>query len=231
MVGCWREAAGGFGAVLGTVEMLRVALGQDGITWAEAGEDVVLWAAVSVVWAVVTSLSLRRRARTVGVAFTPDVLADRQTRQLRALRPSVGWSDRMRAELKASDRVAVTAEKGREEIWFRWRPGRHGHTVWGSITFDEPSGTVLLDLREGEAYTGISGVRRGCHSSRCVNWPRGWGWWRPKRADRPARICGRTGEWACCAGDLGVELGVCASRRPRCPGAGTPGTEGWGAEM
>ncbi|WP_329350851.1 hypothetical protein OG226_32050 [Streptomyces sp. NBC_01261] len=161
LVGCWREAAGGFGAVLGTVEMLRVALGQDGITWAEAGEDVVLWAAVSVVWAVVTSLSLRRRARTVGVAFTPDVLADRQTRQLRALQPSVGWSDRMGAELKASDRVAVTAEKGREEIWFRWRPGRHGHTVWGSITFDEPSGTVLLDLREGEAYTGISGVRRG----------------------------------------------------------------------
>lgn len=161
LVGCWRDAAGVFAAVLGTVEILRVALGQDGVTWSGAGEDVVLWAAASVVWAVVTSLLLRRRSRTAGVALTSTALADRQTRQLRALRPSVGWSGRMGAELKASDRVAVTAEKGREEIWFRWRPGRHGHTVWGSITFDEPSGTVLLDLREGEAYTGISGVRRG----------------------------------------------------------------------
>jgi hypothetical protein len=161
LVGCWWDAARVFALFLVTGEMVQAALGQDGITWGEAGEDVVLWAAASVVWAVVTSLLLRRRARTAGVALTPDALADRQTRQLRALRPSVGWSDRMRTELKASDRVAVTAEKGREEVWFRWRPGRNGHTVWGSITFDEPSGTVLLDLREGEAYTGISGVRRG----------------------------------------------------------------------
>jgi hypothetical protein len=161
LVGCRREAAAGFAAVLGTVEILRATLGQDGITWADAGEDVVLWAVVSAVWAIAASLSLRRRARTAGVVLTLDALADRQIRQLRALRPSVGWSDRMGAELKASDRIAVTAEKGREEIWFRWRPGRHGHTVWGSITFDESSGTALLDLREGEAYTGISGVRRG----------------------------------------------------------------------
>ena len=161
LVGCWWDAARVFALFLVTGEMAQAALGQDGITWGEAGEDVVLWAAASVVWAVVASLLLRRRARRAGVTLTPDALADRQTRQLRVLRPLVGWSDRMRTELKASDRVAVTAEKGREEIWFRWRPGRHGHTVWGSITFDEPLGTVLVDLREGEAYTGISGVRRG----------------------------------------------------------------------
>ena len=159
--GCWWDAARVFALFLVTGEMVQAALGLDGITWGEAGEDVVLWAAASVVWAVVASLLLRRRARRAGVTLTPDALADRQTRQLRVLRPSVGWSDRMRTELKASDRVAVTAEKGREEIWFRWRPGRRGHTVWGSITFDEPSGTAVLDLREGEAYTGISGVRRG----------------------------------------------------------------------
>ncbi|SED55727.1 hypothetical protein SAMN05216489_03775 [Streptomyces sp. 3213] len=120
--------------------------------------------AVNVVWAVravAVRPSLRRRARTAGLPLTPDALARRQIRQLRVLRPSVGWPDRMRTELKASDRASVTAEKGREEVWFQWRPGRRRHTVWGSITFDEAAGTVLLDLREGAAYTGVSGVRRG----------------------------------------------------------------------
>ncbi|WP_262058111.1 hypothetical protein [Streptomyces sp. STR69] len=127
----------------------------------EGRREAVGMLAVNVAWAVAARPSLRRRARTAGIPLTPDVLARRQTRQLRVLRPSVGWSDRMRTELKASDRASVTAEKGREEVWFQWRPGRRRHTVWGSITFDEPSGTVLLDLREGAAYTGVSGVRRG----------------------------------------------------------------------
>ncbi|WP_329554846.1 hypothetical protein [Streptomyces sp. NBC_00696] len=134
--GCWWDAGRGFAAVLGTIEMLRATLGRDGVTWTDVGEDVALWAAVSVVWATVASLSLRRRARTAGVALTPDALADRQTGQLRALRPSVGWSDRMRTELKASDRIAVTAEKGHEEIWFRSRSGAGANFVqvvgyWG----------------------------------------------------------------------------------------------------
>ncbi|MGW3107136.1 hypothetical protein [Streptomyces sp. NPDC001100] len=116
---------------------------------------------VRVAWAVAVRPSLRRRARTAGVPLAPDALARRQTRQLRVLRPSVGWPDRMRTELKASDRASVTAEKGREEVWFQWRPGLRRHTVWGSITLDEAAGTVLLDLREGAAYTGVSGVRPG----------------------------------------------------------------------
>lgn len=130
---------------------------------AEYRREAVGVLAVNVVWAVAvaTRPSLRRRARTAGIPLTPDVLARRQIRQLRVLRPTVGWSDRMRTELKASGRVSVTAEKGREEIWFHWRPGRRRHTVWGSITFDEASGTVVLDLREGAAYTGVSGLRRG----------------------------------------------------------------------
>jgi hypothetical protein len=119
-----------------------------------------VWAVVSAVWAVMAWLLLRRRARTAGITLTPEALADRQTHQLRALRPSVGWSDRMRTELKASDRASVTAEKGREEIWFHWRPGRRRHTVWGSIAFDETAGTVRLDLREEEASGGL-GVARG----------------------------------------------------------------------
>ncbi|WOX15965.1 hypothetical protein [Streptomyces sp. N50] len=132
-----------------------------GVAWSAAGELAATWAAASVVWAAVAWLLLRHRARGSGITLTPDALAARQTRQLRLLRPSVGWSDRMRAELKASDRASVTAEKGREEIWFHWRPGRRRRTVWGSITFDEPSGTVRLDLRDGAAYTGGGELRRG----------------------------------------------------------------------
>ncbi len=45
--------------------------------------------------------------------------------------------------------------KGREEIRYRRRPGGHGRTVRGPITFDEPLGTAVLDLREGEVCTGV----------------------------------------------------------------------------
>lgn len=143
--------------------------------WGTAAEVVATGAVASVVWAAVTWLSLRHRARTSGITLTPDALAGRQTRQLRALRPSLGWSDRMRTELKSSDRASVTAEKGREEIWFHWRPGRRRRTVWGSITFDERSGTVLLDLRAGEAYTGVSGLRRGASFGALCQLARGLG--------------------------------------------------------
>ncbi|MDV9172334.1 hypothetical protein R6V09_19795 [Streptomyces sp. W16] len=158
--GCWREAA----CVLAVPMVIQVGLqlwDQRGGAWGAVGERLSAWAAVSVVWAAVAWLSLRHRARTSGITLTPDALTGHQTRQLRVPRPSVGWSDRMRTQLKAADRASVAAEKGSEEIWFHWRPGLRRHTVWGSITFDEPSGTVRLDLREGAVYTGVSGVRRG----------------------------------------------------------------------
>ncbi|MEV8538941.1 hypothetical protein [Streptomyces sp. NPDC051572] len=160
LVGCWREAA----CVVAVPVVIRVGFelwDRGGLAWSAAGELAATWAAASVVWAAVAWLSLRHRARRSGITLTPDALAARQTRQLRVLRPSVGWSDRMRMELRASDRAAVTAEKGREKIWFHWRPGRRSRTVWGSIAFDEVSGTVLLDLRAGAAHTGSSGLRRG----------------------------------------------------------------------
>jgi len=158
--GCWREAA----CVIAVPAVIRVGFelwDQGGRAWGAIGGVVAAWVAVSVVWAAAAWLLLRRRARTAGIALTSDALAGRQTRQLRVLRRSVGWPDRMRTELKASDRASVTAEKGREEIWFHWRPGRRNRTVWGSIAFDDVSGTVVLDLRASGAYTGSSGLRRG----------------------------------------------------------------------
>lgn len=90
----------------------------------------------------------------------------------------------MRTELKASGRASVTAEKGREEIWFHWCPGRRDRAVWGSITFDEPSGTVRLDLRDGAAYTGGGELRRGaafvalCQLARELGLVEAESWWR-----------------------------------------------------
>lgn len=159
-VGCWWEAV----CALAVPMVIQVGIrlwDQDGAAWTAAGEHLSAWAAVTVVWAAVAWLLLRHRARRSGIALTPDALAAHQTRQLRVLRPSVGWPDRMRTELKASDRAFVTAEKGREEIWFHWRPGRRGRTVWGSLAFDEGAGTVRLDLRASGVYTGSSGLRRG----------------------------------------------------------------------
>jgi hypothetical protein len=160
LMGCWRDVL----AMIAVPVLIEVGVelwDQDGYVWGNAGRDALVWVAISAVWAALAWRSLRRRARTAGVALTPDALADRQTRQLRVLRPSVGWSDRMRTELKTSDRASVTAEKGREEIWFHWRPGRRRLTVWGSIAFDENAGTVLVDLREEEVRLGVSGMRRG----------------------------------------------------------------------
>lgn len=160
LLGCWWDAA----CALAVPVVIQVGFelwDRGGLAWSAAGELAATWATVGVVLGAVAWLLLRHRARRSGITLTPDALAGRQTRQLRVLRPSVGWSDPMRAELKASYRASVTAEKGREEIWFHWRPGRGKRTVWGSIAFDEPSGTVVLDLRASGAYTGSSGLGRG----------------------------------------------------------------------
>ncbi|MET7570818.1 hypothetical protein ABZT04_20310 [Streptomyces sp. NPDC005492] len=160
LVGCWRAAV----SLIVGIAVLQVFVDiwdEGGFVWSDAGKDSVAWSACTVVWAAVAWLSLRHRSRAAGVPLAPEALADRQTHQLRVLRPSEGWPDRMLAELKASDRVVVTAEKGREEIWFRWRLGRRRNMVWGSIAFDDASGAVLLDMREEEGAMGVAGLRKG----------------------------------------------------------------------
>ncbi|MFJ9242440.1 hypothetical protein [Streptomyces sp. NPDC101776] len=154
-VGCWWEAV----CALAVPMVIQVGfrLWDQGGDWGAVGEIAATWVAGTVVWAAVAWLSLRHRAHRSGIALASDALAAHQTRRLRVLRPSVG----LRAELKSSPRASVTAEKGREEIWFHWRPGRRNRTVWGSIAFDEGAGTVRLDLRASGVYTGSSGLRRG----------------------------------------------------------------------
>ncbi|MBK3582095.1 hypothetical protein JHN63_51875, partial [Streptomyces sp. MBT65] len=157
--GYWWEAVCALAVPMAIQVGLR--LWDQGGAWRAAGEIAATWAAVTVVWAAVAWLSLRHRARGSGITLAPDALAAHQTRQLHVLRPSVGWPDRIRTELNSSPRASVTAEKGSEEIWFHWRPGRRNRTVWDSIAIDEGAGTVRLDLRASGVYTGSSGLRRG----------------------------------------------------------------------
>jgi hypothetical protein len=119
---------------------------------------------VSLATAAIGVLLLRRRARGVGVPLSAGALDERQTHLLRTAPVSDGWQERIRGELTASDRaflVADVAEKGREEIHFRWRPGRSDRSVWGSMTFDAASGTVLLDVHDGEGLLGVAGLGKG----------------------------------------------------------------------
>jgi hypothetical protein len=71
---------------------------------------------------------------------------------------SDGWQERVREKLAASERAFLVAEKGQEEIHFRWRPGWGKQSVWGSMSFDAPSGDVV---RDGEGLLGVAGLGKG----------------------------------------------------------------------
>ncbi|MFJ1610474.1 hypothetical protein ACIOHS_45300 [Streptomyces sp. NPDC088253] len=85
----------------------------------------------------------------------------RATPPSRPVPASDGWQERVREKPAASERAFLVAEKGHEEIRFRWRPGRGNQSVWGSMSFDAPSGDVVLDVRDGEGLLGVAGLGKG----------------------------------------------------------------------
>jgi hypothetical protein len=137
----------------------------DGLTWHSVGETLVVrpltWVVMTLGWAAVGMWSLRRRARAAGVAVSAEALDDRQKHVLRPTRVQDGWQERVREQLAASERSFLVAGKGREEIRFRWRPGRLDRSVRGSMSFDEPSGGVVLDVHDGEGLLGVAGLGKG----------------------------------------------------------------------
>jgi len=80
---------------------------------------------------------------------------------MRAVPVSGGRQERVRDELTASERAFPVAEKGREEIHFRWRPGRGVQSVWASMSFDAPSENAVLDVRDEEGLLGVAGLGKG----------------------------------------------------------------------
>jgi len=160
---CWRTAAARC-VPLAVTQLLIVLLDEE-FTWGAAGEEaansLLAWMVVSLAAAALGVLVLRRRARAAGVGLSAGALDERQTHVLRAVPVSDGWQERVRDQLTASERAFLVAEKGREEIHFRWRPGCGDRSVWGSMAFDATAGDVLLDVRDGEGVLGVAGLGKG----------------------------------------------------------------------
>ncbi|WP_369246643.1 hypothetical protein [Streptomyces sp. R41] len=163
LLACWRTVVGRLLPL--AVTQLLIVLWQDGFTWASLGKQLAsglpAWGVVSLVAAAIGFLALGRRARASGLALSAGALDERQTHVLRAMPVSEGWQERVRDRLTASERAFLVAEKGREEIHFRWRPGRGDQSVWGSMAFDATSGDVRLDVRDGEGLLGVAGLGKG----------------------------------------------------------------------
>ncbi|MGW3667690.1 hypothetical protein [Streptomyces sp. NPDC005141] len=163
LMACWGTVAGRCLPL--ALTKLLIDLVDDGISWPALGHEiagtVLVWAVVSFVFAAVAVLLLRRRARTSGLSLRDDALGERQRLLLRPMPLADGWRERVRAELTSSQRVFLVAEKGDEEIHFRWRPGRGDRSVWGSMAFDATAGTVLLDVRDQEGLPGVAGLGKG----------------------------------------------------------------------
>ncbi|MFI0962172.1 hypothetical protein ACH4S8_12325 [Streptomyces sp. NPDC021080] len=163
LMACWREAA--VKSVPVAFVLMVTDFVNDGFTWESVGGALVFrplcWGAMTLGWAAFGVRSLRRRARTAGIALTGAALDERQRHVLRPVRVSDGWQERVREQLVASERAFLVAEKGREEIHFRWRPWRGKQSVWGSLSFGAPSGDVVLDVRDGEGLRGAAALGRG----------------------------------------------------------------------
>ncbi|MEV8031845.1 hypothetical protein [Streptomyces sp. NPDC086182] len=141
-------------------------------TWKSVTETVIfkplVWGILLLGSAAFGVWSLRRRAGAAGIALSADALEARQTHVLRPVPFSDGWRERVREGLVASERAFLVAGKGDEEIHFRWRPGRGEQSVWGSMSFDAPSGDAVLDVRDGGDSSGWPDSARDPRSPRCA---------------------------------------------------------------
>ncbi|MFF2362255.1 hypothetical protein ACFVU0_05985 [Streptomyces sp. NPDC058122] len=163
LMACWRTAGARCVPValpLMAVEFVDGGFGRDSVALVLVGRPSI-WAVLALGWAAIGARLLRRRAAAAGITLSVAVLDDRQKHVLRPVRGSEGWQERVRGELLASERSFLVAEKSREEVHFRWRPGRKDQSVWGSMTFDEPSGDVVLDVRDGEEFPGVAALGKG----------------------------------------------------------------------
>ncbi|MET8137503.1 hypothetical protein [Streptomyces sp. NPDC005251] len=164
LMACWRAAAAKCVAPALTLTVLDFVNDGFTFTWKSVTETVVfkplMWGILSLGPAAFGVWSLRRRAGAAGIALSADALEARQTHVLRPVPFSDGRQERVREELLASERAFLVAGKG-HEIHFRWRPGRGKQSVRGSMSFDEPSGDVVLDVRDGEGLLGVAGLGKG----------------------------------------------------------------------
>lgn len=152
--------------------MSFIDLGNDGFTWESVSQKVVfsplVWGILTLPVAALGVWSLRRRAGAAGIALSASALDDRQTHVLRPVLVSDGWQDRVREELATSERAFLVAEKGDEEIHFRWRPGRGSSPCGDRCPSTHPRGTSSSTSGTRRDSWGCPGWARGSRSSRCV---------------------------------------------------------------
>ncbi|MFF4268928.1 hypothetical protein [Streptomyces sp. NPDC001536] len=158
---CWRASATFFSPLM--VLPVLMSLWNDHSSWSAAGEGVLAslaaWGAVSLGWAAVAWLLLKRRAWAAGVRLDSGAFQERQTHLLWV---DEGRQNQVRERLAACERAFLILEPAADEITFRWRPGRRpDHSVRASLTFDAVAGTVLVDVRGGDGHPGVAGLRKG----------------------------------------------------------------------
>lgn len=158
---CWRSAMARCSPLMITQVVMTV--WQDDFSWTGTLEKILTaaeaWGAVGLAVASVAWLLLYRRARAAGIELSAQALDERQAHLLWATGTDEGWQDRVREQLASSERAYLLLEPARDELTFRWRPGRHAdHTVRASLTFDALAGTVLVDVRGGEGHLGVAGL-------------------------------------------------------------------------
>ncbi|MEV7884592.1 hypothetical protein ACWD3I_01995 [Streptomyces sp. NPDC002817] len=161
---CWRASATFFSPLM--ILPVLSSLWDDHHSWSAMGLDLVgmavAWGVVSLVWAAVAWLLLKRRARAAGVRLDAAAFEERQTHLLWSRRADEGRQDQVRERLADCERAFLVLEPAADEITFRWRPGRDkDHSVRASLTFDAVAGTVLVDVKGGDGHKGVAGLSKG----------------------------------------------------------------------
>ncbi|TQE38499.1 hypothetical protein Sipo8835_05195 [Streptomyces ipomoeae] len=96
-----------------------------------------------------------------GVRLRAGALDERQTHSFRPATAKDVWREGLHDELRSSARAFNIGADGDAELSFRWRPGRAKNSVRATLTLNGASGTVVLDVREGDCCTGAAGIRKG----------------------------------------------------------------------
>ncbi|MFJ4692158.1 hypothetical protein [Streptomyces sp. NPDC088766] len=153
----WRAALADTGPPLVVLCLLLV--WRDGFSWRNAADSLVvvpgaaaLAALLALFIAAGEHVDLVRRARGTGLPVTWAALEDAQTVNL-----PVAWRpedrDRFRAALLAAGRTSgVTETAG--ELRFEWRPLHSWRSVHATVSGDEDTGEVRVDIRGGGEQRG-----------------------------------------------------------------------------
>ena len=123
---CWRSAMSRCTPLM--IVQVVMTVWQDDFSWTGVLEKIlaaaVAWGTVGLAVAMVAWLLLYRRARAAGIELSAQALDERQAHLLWETRPDEGGLDRVRERLTSSERAYLLLEPARDELTFRWRPGR-----------------------------------------------------------------------------------------------------------